>query len=92
MSELVYPEAACNLAANAPTALPVFELFRMAEAAIAELTAPPKPVILRVAAALHARVQFLASYDRKHLLAQAAILHEQLGLVVMRPDELLRQR
>lgn len=102
VSELVYQETARNLAAKAPAALPAFELFRTAE--IAEITTPPpRRLILRVAeviqpkdapivaAALHAHVDALASYDRKHLLAQAAPLQERFDLVVTRPDEILRQ-
>jgi predicted nucleic acid-binding protein len=42
-----------------------------------------------VAAAVAARAQYLATYDRKHLLAKKAEIGEIFGITVATPDEIL---
>ena len=42
-----------------------------------------------VAAAVAARAEYLATYDRKHLLAKKAEIGEAFGIIVATPDEIL---
>jgi predicted RNA polymerase sigma factor len=42
-----------------------------------------------VAGAVHALAKFLATYDRKHLLAQAALIQDRFGIAVGTPGAVL---
>jgi len=42
-----------------------------------------------VAAAVAARAEYLATYDRKHLLAKKAEIGESFGIIVATPDEII---
>jgi hypothetical protein len=42
-----------------------------------------------VAGAIKANALYLASYDRKHLLSQAALIKDQFGVLVDAPDNVL---
>lgn len=42
-----------------------------------------------VAGAVHAAAAFLATYDRKHLLAQAAVIQDRFGITVGTPEVVL---
>ncbi|HET8524248.1 MAG TPA: hypothetical protein VFL82_13515 [Thermomicrobiales bacterium] len=45
-----------------------------------------------VAAAIWARADTLASYDRKHLLRQAATIHDHFGIIVATPEIILARQ
>lgn len=45
-----------------------------------------------VAAAVAAQAEYLATYDRKHLLAKKAEIHETFGIIVATPDEIIAMR
>jgi predicted nucleic acid-binding protein len=45
-----------------------------------------------VASALTARADYLVSYDRKHILSQAAQIQADFGLIVTTPDQILTNR
>lgn len=99
VSELVYQETERNLAAKAPQALPAFHAFR--DVGIAQVVTPRTGRVLRVvsvvhpkdapivAAALHARAHFLATFDRKHLLAQRDPILTHFALPVILPEEIV---
>jgi hypothetical protein len=42
-----------------------------------------------VAGAIHAAAEFLATYDRKHLLAQAGLFQDRFGITVGTPEAVL---
>jgi predicted nucleic acid-binding protein len=100
LSPLVLQETERNLRQKSPAALPAFQLFR--EALAAHLIDPPKALVLRVAesvelkdapivaGALHAKAAYLASYDRRHLLAKSEHILTLFGLAVVTPDAVLR--
>jgi len=44
---------------------------------------------LIVAGAIHAEAKFLATYDRKHLLAQATLIQNRFGIIVATPEAVL---
>lgn len=98
-SELVLEETARNLARKAPGALPYFDVVR----AMLEMHSyrPPESLIQRcartihvkdaavVAAAVAAQAAWLASYDRRHLLALRPEIESEFGVVIATPDEIL---
>jgi hypothetical protein len=84
VSPFVLEETWRNLNAKAPRALPFFLAFQAAGVA---QTVDPDPELVRrvtqvvvlkdapiVAGAIEANASYLASYDRKHLLRQAAVI------------------
>ncbi len=96
----VIEECARNLRAKAPEALPLFVAFltllthraeptteRVAQAAA---TIEPKDAPIVAAAAL-VKADYLASYDRRHLLAKRAEIEEAYGIVTATPDDILRE-
>jgi predicted nucleic acid-binding protein len=96
---LVLLETERNLRKKRPAALPALESFRAALTSAVvdpplELvqgllgTVQPKDAPI-VAAALHARADYLATYDQKHLLRQKDRIRSALGLAVATPDEIL---
>ena len=101
VSSLVLEEVKRNLSHKAPSALPAFELFRTL---LTNIVDPDKPLVLRVAevveakdapivaAAIVAEVDYLASYDQKHLLRQKDQILSSFGVKVVVPDEVLSAR
>ena len=95
----VLQETERNLQLNAPQALSNFHHFRTALAG--NLVQPTRSQILRVArdvepkdapivaAALRARADYVATYDRKHLLSQKQKIEARFGVRVVMPDEIL---
>ncbi len=79
----------------------MFETFRNALAAA--VIDPPESLVLKVArsitpkdapivaAALQAQAQYLATYDRKHLLSQKELIKSHFGITVALPDEVIGQ-
>lgn len=98
ISPLVLEEVKRNLTRKAPAALPAFDSFRNLFTHIVD---PATPLVRRVAevvevkdapivaAAMTAAVDYLASYDQKHLLKQKDIILTTFGVVVVTPDEVL---
>ncbi len=95
----VIAECERNLREKAPGVLPLFTTFlaflphrieptaeQVAQAA-AHIEAKDAAI---VAAAAAARAQFLATYDRRHLLAQREMIAAQFTITVTTPDEILR--
>ncbi len=99
LSSLVLEETERNLARKAPAALPAFDGFR--RTLTANLVDPPKATVLAVAetvavkdapivaAAMCARAQCLATYDRRHLLSKAAVIRTRFGIEVVTPGDIL---
>ena len=100
LSEWVLEETQRNLSAKRPSALPALQ--RLRDDLPEELIDPPKSLVVRVAkviepkdapivaAAMAAKAQYLATYDRKHLLSQRDTIKAHFGIEVVLPDELLR--
>lgn len=95
----VVAECERNMGVKAPAALPLLRVFltllparsepsaeQVVDAA-AFIEAKDAPII---PAAVAAGATFLVSYDRRHLLAQAAAIRERYGIVATTPDEVLR--
>jgi predicted nucleic acid-binding protein len=84
VSTLVFQETRRNLTAKVPHALTFFHSFE--SSGVAQIGDPPVSLVLQVAqvvagkdapivaGAISARATFLATYDRKHLLRQAALI------------------
>jgi len=99
VSQFVLLDTQRNLTAKAPRALPPFKAFE--RAGVAQGSDPPNPLVGQVAklvvhkdapivaGAIAAKASFLASYDRKHLLSQAAVIQSEYGIVVDTPDNIL---
>lgn len=98
VSDDVIEECRRNLGRKAPHVLPLFEEFL---ASIPDRAAPtvvavretakviePKDAPI-VAAAIAAGATYLASYDRRHLLAKADEIGERYGIAVTTPDAIL---
>jgi predicted nucleic acid-binding protein len=98
ISSNVIEECERNLRAKMPAALPIFTAFidllsnraepmHAAVLRVAEIIeAKDAPI---VAAAVAAKAEYLAAYDRKHLLAKKAAISEAFGITVATPDEIL---
>ncbi|MEZ4522034.1 MAG: PIN domain-containing protein [Thermomicrobiales bacterium] len=100
-SDLVMEETERNLRAKAPAAVPIFQAFRQTaqiEVASAdrqttqraEETVDPKDAPI-VAAAVAGGASWIASYDRRHLLAYRDEIQSEFGVIVATPDEIFRQ-
>ena len=101
VSSIVLNESQRNIARKVPRAVSVFQLIRTSlqrrvfdpsdqlVASVAQTIALKDAPI--VAAALTARADYLASYDRKHLLSQASQILAGYGLVITTPDQILAQ-
>jgi hypothetical protein len=99
LSAFVIEETRRNLAAKAPHALPIFETFLTLEPV--HVIDPPAALVRQVAVeialkdapivagAVYAGAKFLATYDRKHLLAQAALIEDRFGISVGTPEAVL---
>jgi predicted nucleic acid-binding protein len=98
-SAVVIEETRRNLATKAPRALPFLETFLALE--LVQMVDPPAALVRQVsvdialkdapivAGAVHAGAGFLATYDRKHLLAQAALIQDRFGITVGTPEIVL---
>lgn len=98
-SPFALDETERNITAKAPAALPAFRLFR--DVFGAQLVVPTRRQVLRaarvvdlkdapiVAGAVRTGARFLATYDRRHLLAQAPAIHAAFGVRTATPDEIL---
>lgn len=100
VSDDVLVETRRNVADKAPEALVDLERF------VAELgdrlVEPPRALVHEaaevvaakdapiVAAAVHAGADYLATYDRRHLLSQRAAIEARFGVVVATPDKIAR--
>jgi predicted nucleic acid-binding protein len=99
LSAFVIEETRRNLGIKAPRAVPYFETFLALE--LAQVVNPPAALVQQVAAdialkdapivagAVHATAKFLATYDRRHLLAQAALIQDRFGITVGTPEAVL---
>lgn len=95
----VLTETERNLRRKVPRAMPSFELltailFPEAVQPAAELVRQVASHIAQkdapiVAAAVQAEANFLATYDQRHLLAQAAEIEARYHLIVTTPDQIL---
>lgn len=100
ISDLVVEEAERNLAKNAPAAVPYLKLFL--DVAEFEVVTPTKNQVLRAAAytaakdapivagAKRAKVHYLVTLDRKHLLKNAEAIAANVGVEVVPPSVLLQ--
>ncbi len=99
LSAVVVEETERNLRRKAPAAIPAFEFFLTqvpfitTEASRALVQRVAKVVELRdaaiVAGAMSGRAQYLATYDRRHLLSQTGIIRDAFGVEVVTPDMLV---
>ena len=99
LSPFVLAEVERNLSKKAPSAREAFYSFT--QSAVFRLIDPPASLVQDIARAIEpkdapivagtltAKADYLAIYDRKHLLAQADIVRELYRIVVCTPDELL---
>lgn len=99
ISPFVVDETRRNLERKSPSALPFFEAF-LSRGWVHLLEPPPAlaeqvAIIIDakdaeiVAGAIHADVAFLATYDRRHLLAKREEIRDAFGITVATPDEIL---
>jgi predicted nucleic acid-binding protein len=99
LSTFVIEELQRSLAAKAPRALPILDAFLAL--GVARVVDPPVELVRQVAGvvalkdapivagAIHSEAPFLATYDRKHLLTQAAVIRDSFGIIVATPQTLL---
>lgn len=99
VNQFMVLETRRNLAKKAPQAIGFLEVFLSSEAVqsiepplslvrqIAEIIMPKDAPI--VAGAVHAEARFIATFDRKHLLTEAALIEERFGVVVQTPGVIL---
>ncbi|MGI8828131.1 MAG: PIN domain-containing protein [Chloroflexota bacterium] len=99
-SQIVLAETERNIALKAPAALPMFRMFEVVFAA--GIVHPSKERVLEVArivelkdapivaGAIEAGAQYLATYDRRHLLNAADRIHKAFGVNVETPFAILR--
>lgn len=101
VSSLVLEETARNLSRKAPLAFPAFMLLQ--DSLGLQRVDPSRAQVLRaarvvdvkdapiVAGAFRARADYLATYDRRHLLALGPEIFGAFGVRVVTPDEALRE-
>lgn len=95
----VLTETKRNLNRKVPHAVSSFELLRdtlfpsivhpdseLVREVAAHVAAKDAPI---VAAAILAQVEFLATYDQRHLIREAAEIQARFGLVVTTPDQII---
>jgi predicted nucleic acid-binding protein len=99
ISDDVLTETERNLMRKAPEAVGAFCTFR--DLLASRLVKPTPALVVStakvvefkdapiVAAAIRAKVRFLATYDRKHLLNQREIINAHFGITAATPDEIL---
>jgi predicted nucleic acid-binding protein len=101
VSQFVVLETRRNLEKKAPQALLFFEAFLTSDLV---RSVEPTPTLVRqaamivtlkeapvVAAARAAEALALATYDRKHLLAHAAVIQDRFGIIVETPEAVLNR-
>jgi len=100
VSTLVLRETETNIVSKAPHALdmlaaitralpePVKPSLALVERAMQLVDRKDAPI---VAAAAFANADYLATYDRRHLLAKRAEIEQAYGMVTTTPDEILRE-
>lgn len=100
ISDLVLEETHRNLANKAPQAIPAFQLFL--ETLNPEVVKSTKKIITKVAkvielkdapivaGAIKAKADYLASYDRKHLLQQKQAVEKAFKIKIVTPDKLAK--
>lgn len=100
ISDLVIEETQRNLAEKVPKALPALQLFL--ETLNPEVVSPTKRQVQKaskvvelkdapiVAGAITAKADYLASFDRKHILAQKQEIARSFKVKVVTPDELIK--
>ena len=97
----VIEETTRNLSRKRADALPLLREF------VATLPSPapepPRALVIEVATiiepedapivagAIMLKATHLATFDRRHLLSQAVLIHQHFGVTVATPDEILRQ-
>jgi predicted nucleic acid-binding protein len=99
LSAFVIEETRRNLAAKVPRALAFFETFLafellqvvnlpafLVQEVAANIALKDSPI---VAGAIHAEAKHLATYDRKHLLAQSELIQAKFGITVGTPETVL---
>lgn len=96
VSSLVLEETQRNLSRKAPRAVSFFEI--LLQNINAEVVDPSSELVMHrlkivhpkdapiVAASITAAVDFIASYDRKHLLTEAALIKSHFGIELVTPD------
>lgn len=101
LSQFVILETRRNLAKKAPHGLSFFEVFLASDSV--QSIEPPATLVRQVgtvialkdapvvAGAVHSMAQFVATYDRKHLLSQARTIREQFGIIVETPEAVLKR-
>ena len=99
LGPIVIEETRRNLAAKAPHAVPFFDTILALE--IFHAVDPPASLVRQVAThivlkdgpivagAIHAQAHFVTTYDRKHLLTEAALIQAKFALIVATPDAVL---
>jgi len=98
-SRYVLAEAEWNLQRKAPSALPTLEQFRLTLSA--GIIEPSQTTIDHCATIVHSKdapvvaaavvgnANWLATYDRKHLLAQRAAVLDEFGITIATTDEVI---
>lgn len=98
-SDAVIVEIERNLTKKAPKALSGFYLLR--DSGIFKYVTPPETLVTEchqivhskdasiLAACVYAQIQWLATYDQKHLLAKRSEIRERYDVAIARPDEIL---
>jgi predicted nucleic acid-binding protein len=99
LSTFVLVETQRNLTRKQPAALPMYELF--AETLSSAIVDPPESFVREVArsvepkdapivaAAVQARAEYLATWDRKHLLSRKERIEASFPISVVTPDRVL---
>lgn len=100
VSNLVLEETERNLLKKAPQALPAFRLF--INVLNPEIVKPTKSMLLKVpkvidikdvpilAGAIQSKADFLASFDRKHILQHKKEIETKFNIKVVTPDEVIK--
>jgi predicted nucleic acid-binding protein len=100
VSSLVLQETSRNLAQKSPDALPYFDLLEqfltpyqvfpskeLIESVAQNVELKDAPI---VAGAVVADADFLATFDRRHLLVRADLIRDRFGVTVATPAEILK--
>ncbi len=98
ISPLALHESERNIRTKAPH---VLDAFAILAAVLTDRVTPTQAAVEQaaervelkdapiVAAAMAAQAEYLATYDRKHLLAKKAEIGEAFGIIVVTPDEVI---
>lgn len=92
-------EAERNIRLKAPAKLPTFEHLR--HTLVVEMVTPTPQLVQQVTGVVHSKdtiilaaavagnVDWLATYDRKHLLAQRAAVLDTFGITIATPEDIV---